>query len=111
MRITSGLFHAALEREPEARQQFIDVACGGDTDLRGEMTCGTVREPGLKSEFTHPCPNFLVLIPQGPPEVPPVRAAGLFNRVSSVITLSSTPAASHTRCLIARCTRRIWLAI
>jgi eukaryotic-like serine/threonine-protein kinase len=27
------LFHAALERGPEARQAFLDVACGGDTDL------------------------------------------------------------------------------
>jgi len=33
-RRVEGLFHAALEREPEARQAFLEVACGGDTDLR-----------------------------------------------------------------------------
>src|ERR1700680_893621 len=31
------LFHAALEREPEARRAFLDVACGGDTDLRRQV--------------------------------------------------------------------------
>ena len=31
------LFHAALERAPEARQAFLDVACGGDTDLRRQV--------------------------------------------------------------------------
>src|SRR5262245_11298036 len=31
------LFHAALEREPEARQAFLDVACAGDTDLRCQV--------------------------------------------------------------------------
>jgi serine/threonine protein kinase len=33
-RRVEGLFHAAQEHEPEARQPFLDVACGGDTDLR-----------------------------------------------------------------------------
>src|SRR5580704_10843200 len=28
------LFHAALEREPEARQAFLDAACAGDTGLQ-----------------------------------------------------------------------------
>jgi len=31
------LFHAALEREPEARQAFLEVACGEDTDLRRQV--------------------------------------------------------------------------
>ena len=31
------LFHAALERQPEARQAFLDAACGGDTDLRRQV--------------------------------------------------------------------------
>jgi len=31
------LFHAALEREPDARSAFLDVACGGDTDLRRQV--------------------------------------------------------------------------
>jgi eukaryotic-like serine/threonine-protein kinase len=32
-RRVEGLFHAALERAPEARQAFLDVSCGGDTGL------------------------------------------------------------------------------
>ena len=32
-RRVEGLFHAALERRPEARQAFLEVACGGDTGL------------------------------------------------------------------------------
>src|ERR1019366_8410160 len=32
-----GLFHAALEREPEARRAFLEVACGRDTDLRRQV--------------------------------------------------------------------------
>ena len=28
------LFHAALERAPEGRHSFLDIACNGDTDLQ-----------------------------------------------------------------------------
>jgi hypothetical protein len=35
-RIT-GLFHEALECEPEARGAFLDGACNGDTDLRRQV--------------------------------------------------------------------------
>jgi hypothetical protein len=31
------LFHAALERAPEARGAFLDEACGGDVDLRRQV--------------------------------------------------------------------------
>jgi serine/threonine protein kinase/tetratricopeptide (TPR) repeat protein len=31
------LYHAALEREPEARKAFLDEACAGDEDLRREV--------------------------------------------------------------------------
>src|ERR1035437_2633025 len=36
-RRVEGLFHAALERAPAARQAFLDVACGGDTGLRRQV--------------------------------------------------------------------------
>ncbi|HEV2200135.1 MAG TPA: protein kinase [Bryobacteraceae bacterium] len=36
-RRVEGLFHAALEREPAARQAFLDVACDGDADLRQQV--------------------------------------------------------------------------
>src|SRR5262245_19135447 len=32
------LYHAALEREPDARVAFLDEACGNNTDLRREVT-------------------------------------------------------------------------
>src|SRR5579863_4438244 len=35
-RIT-GLFHEALEREPESRRAFLDGACSGDTELRRQV--------------------------------------------------------------------------
>ena len=31
------LYHAALEREPDARESFLDEACAGDEDLRREV--------------------------------------------------------------------------
>jgi eukaryotic-like serine/threonine-protein kinase len=31
------LFHAALERPPEARRTFLDEACGGDAELRRQV--------------------------------------------------------------------------
>ncbi|HEY6345760.1 MAG TPA: protein kinase [Bryobacteraceae bacterium] len=31
------LFHAALERAPEARRSFLDEACGEDTELRRQV--------------------------------------------------------------------------
>ena len=36
-RKVEGVFHEALEREPEARQTSLDVACGGDSDLRRQV--------------------------------------------------------------------------
>ena len=36
-RSVEGLFHSALERGPEARQAFLDVACGGDIDLQRQV--------------------------------------------------------------------------
>ena len=36
-RRAKGLFHEALEFEPEARQAFLDVACRGEPDLRHEI--------------------------------------------------------------------------
>src|SRR5215472_11731329 len=32
-----GLFHAALERPQEQRQAWLDGACDGDTELRGQV--------------------------------------------------------------------------
>jgi serine/threonine protein kinase len=56
-----GLFHAALERAPDARQGFLDGACGGDTDLRrqvesllerGEQARSFLEKPALQDETT-----------------------------------------------------------
>ena len=32
------LYHAALEREPDMRESFVEEACAGDDDLRRELT-------------------------------------------------------------------------
>jgi serine/threonine protein kinase/Tol biopolymer transport system component len=42
------LFHEALERAPESRQAFLDVACGGDADLQRqvELLLAKAREAG-----------------------------------------------------------------
>src|SRR5262245_64225943 len=32
------IYHAALEREPDARGTFLDQACAGDEELRREVT-------------------------------------------------------------------------
>ena len=36
-RRVNGLFHSALEREPELRQAYLHLACAGDADLRREV--------------------------------------------------------------------------
>jgi serine/threonine protein kinase len=36
-RKAEGLFHASLERSPEARRAFLDEACGEDTELRRQV--------------------------------------------------------------------------
>jgi serine/threonine-protein kinase len=36
-RKAEDLFHAALERPPEARRAFLDEACGEDTELRQQV--------------------------------------------------------------------------
>jgi serine/threonine-protein kinase len=35
------LYHAALERGPDAREAFLDEACVGDEDLRREVASHT----------------------------------------------------------------------
>jgi serine/threonine protein kinase len=54
------LFHAALERVPEARIAFLDEACGGDTALRRQVAmlvskdehAGSLMEEPLLADFT-----------------------------------------------------------
>src|SRR5262249_41539788 len=47
------LYHAALEREPEARECFLDEACAGDEDLRREvaglLACDIPRDSFIQS--------------------------------------------------------------
>ena len=43
-RKVEDLFHAALERTPEARQTFLDESCGADTDLRRQVELLLARE-------------------------------------------------------------------
>src|SRR5262249_55949553 len=36
-KIVEQIFHQALEREPESRAAFLDVACAGDAELRRQV--------------------------------------------------------------------------
>src|SRR5581483_3781804 len=38
------IYHAALDRDPEARAAFLDTACGGDAELRRELDSLLQRE-------------------------------------------------------------------
>ncbi len=48
------LFHAALERTPEARQAFLDGACNGDTDLRRQVDLLLAKEKQAGSFLERP---------------------------------------------------------
>ena len=53
-----GLFHAALEREPDARQAFLDVACGGDTGLRRQVELLLAKEEEAGSFLETPAMGY-----------------------------------------------------
>ena len=53
-RRVKGIFHAALEREPEARQAFLEGACGGDTDLRRQVELLLAKEQEVGSFLETP---------------------------------------------------------
>jgi len=51
------LFHAALERAPEARHEFLDGACNGDSGLRRQVELLLMKEEQAGSflEKTRAC--------------------------------------------------------
>src|ERR1035437_5714831 len=57
------IFHAALERAPEARQAFLDVACGGDTGLRRQVELRLAREEEAGSFLETPAMRDLTATP------------------------------------------------
>jgi hypothetical protein len=52
------LFHSALEREPEARQTFLDIACGGDTGLRRQVELLLAKEEEAGSFLETPAMRY-----------------------------------------------------
>src|SRR5579859_6083570 len=40
------LYHAARDREPKLRQEFLSVACAGDEELRREVESLLATDPG-----------------------------------------------------------------
>jgi serine/threonine protein kinase len=57
-RRVKGLFHAALEREPEERQAFLDAACGKDTDLRRQIELLLAKEENAGSFLETPAMGY-----------------------------------------------------
>jgi serine/threonine protein kinase len=71
------LFHAALEREPEERQAFLDVACGKDTDLRCQIERLLVKEEEAENFLEAPAFGETTLT-----RIPPGRQFGPYRIVS-----------------------------
>jgi eukaryotic-like serine/threonine-protein kinase len=57
-RRVKGLFHAALEREPEERLAFLNVACDGDTDLRRQVEFLLAKEDEAGSFLETPAMHY-----------------------------------------------------
>jgi serine/threonine protein kinase len=57
-RKVQGLFHAALGLEAEARQGFLDVACGGDIDLQRQVELLLAREEEAGSFLETPAARY-----------------------------------------------------
>jgi Tol biopolymer transport system component len=57
-RRVQGLFHAALGLEAEARQGFLDVACGGDIDLQHQVELLLAREEEAGSFLETPATRY-----------------------------------------------------
>ena len=55
------LFHAALERAPEARPAFLDAACSGDTDLRRQVELLLAKEEQAGSFLEKPAVEELTV--------------------------------------------------
>ena len=62
-RRVQGLFHAALGLEPEARQGFLGVACGGDIDLQREVELLLAREDKAASFLETPALGYATTAP------------------------------------------------
>ena len=57
-RKVQGLFHAALGLEAEARQEFLDVACGGDIDLQRQIQLLLAKEEEAGSFLETPAARY-----------------------------------------------------
>src|SRR5262245_24505916 len=68
------LFHAALDKEPQDRQAFLDGACGEDRELR-RLVEGLVSNDVDAGSFLErsPVANFA-----GKPEIPGTRLGGTY---------------------------------
>ena len=76
------LFHAALERTPDARQTFLDGICGADTDLRRQVELLLAKEEQAGSFLEVPAIEDTTVSPdgRGVPAWPAIRT--LSDRVS-----------------------------
>lgn len=68
-RQVEDLFHAAMERAPEARQSFLDEACGADAELRQQVGLLVSSDERADSFLEQP---VLSATPEPPPRGPSV---------------------------------------
>ncbi len=61
-RRVEGLFHAALEREPESQQAFLQTVCAGDTDLRRQLELLLIKHNDAESFLETPAMLDLAII-------------------------------------------------
>ncbi len=54
----TNLFHAALEREPQNRQDFLDLACNGDTEMRRQVELLLAKQADAKRFLETPVVGY-----------------------------------------------------
>src|SRR5215471_11159316 len=77
-----ALFHTALEREPGARQAFLDDACAGDADLRRQVELLLTKEAEAGSFLETPAIRDLTATQTGATEALVGRQLGSYRIVS-----------------------------
>ncbi len=60
-----GLFHSALEQEPEERRAFLGVACGADADMRHQVELLLAKAEDAGSFLETPAMVYTTAIPPG----------------------------------------------
>jgi eukaryotic-like serine/threonine-protein kinase len=74
------LFHSALQREPESRQAFLDVACKGDAEMRRQVELLLAKQGDAENFLETPAMDYTTA--RGTTISPPAGALGPYRVVS-----------------------------